>query len=153
MGKSRIENIVFEYEAKIKSFFIKNTYDREEVDDLAQEALFRIVSSIHTFEGRSSLSTWIYSVCRNVLYSHIHEKRRWAALRQKMERTLRVDVNENIELRMIIESLPPGLFTIYDLFYVQRYSIDDIARLLDLPAGTVKYRLFELRNKVRTEFE
>ena len=153
MGKDRIENIVFEYERKIKSFFVKNIFDREEVDDLTQEALFRIVSSIHTFAGRSSLSTWIYAVCRNVLFSHIHEKRRWAALREKMETALRSDVNENIELRIIIENLPARLFSIYDLFYVQRYSIEDIARLLDLPAGTVKYRLFELRNKVRTELE
>ena len=97
------------------------------------------------------MSFW--KITGNVLYIHIREKCRWAALRQKMERTLRTDVNENIELRMIIESLPPGLSAIYDLFYVQRYSIDDIARLLDLPAGTVKYRLFELRNKVRIEFK
>ena len=153
MERSRIENILFEYEAKIKSFFIKNAYDREEVDDLTQEALSRIVSSIHTFEGRSSLSTWIYALCRNVLYSHIREKCRWAALRQKMERTLLTNVNDNIELRIIIENLPTRLFTVYQLFYVQRYSIEDISRLLDLPAGTVKYRLFELRNKVRAELE
>jgi RNA polymerase sigma-70 factor (ECF subfamily) len=130
---------------------VKNTYDRAEVDDLAQEALCRIVSSIHTFAGRSSLSTWIYAVCRNVLYSHLHEKRRWAGLRQKMETTLRRDVNENIELRIIIKNLPARLFTIYELFYVQRYSIEDIAHLLDLPPGTVKYRLFELQGRVRAE--
>ncbi|MBN2354312.1 MAG: hypothetical protein JXD23_17210 [Spirochaetales bacterium] len=52
---------------------------------------------------------------------------------------------------MIIENLPVRLYSIYELFYAQRCSIEEIARLLDLPAGTVKYRLFELRNKVRIE--
>jgi RNA polymerase sigma factor (sigma-70 family) len=67
MNKHEIENAIFSNEIKIKRFFLKNVYDKEDVDDLVQETICGIISSFNSFSGRSSPATWIYAICRNVL--------------------------------------------------------------------------------------
>jgi RNA polymerase sigma-70 factor, ECF subfamily len=50
--------------------------DRGSADDLAQETYLRAFSSLHRFEGRSSLRTWLLSIARRVCADAIRTRRR-----------------------------------------------------------------------------
>jgi RNA polymerase sigma-70 factor (ECF subfamily) len=39
--------------------------NREDAEEAAQDALFQVARQIHTFEGRSRFSTWLYTVVAN----------------------------------------------------------------------------------------
>ena len=50
--------------------------DRDSADDLTQETYLRAFSSLHRFEGRSTLRTWLLAVARRVCADAIRARRR-----------------------------------------------------------------------------
>jgi RNA polymerase sigma-70 factor (ECF subfamily) len=50
--------------------------DRESADDLTQETFLRAFGSLHRFEGRSSLRTWLFSIARRVCADAVRSRRR-----------------------------------------------------------------------------
>jgi RNA polymerase sigma-70 factor, ECF subfamily len=50
--------------------------DRQSADDLTQETYLRAFGSLHRFEGRSSLRTWLLSIARRVCADAIRSRRR-----------------------------------------------------------------------------
>jgi RNA polymerase sigma-70 factor (ECF subfamily) len=141
--------IIGEYEARIGYFFRSKVGDRDDAEDLVQEVLFRIVGSIATFVGRSALSTWIYGVCRNVLYHYYWQKKRSEKIFRRLTDRFAVDEFDGRDLRSLIENLKKPLSTVYDLYYRKNYKIKEMAKLLDRPEGTIKYLLYTLRLEIR----
>jgi RNA polymerase sigma-70 factor (ECF subfamily) len=50
--------------------------DRQSADDLTQETYLRAFGSLHRFEGRSSLRTWLLSIARRVCADAVRSRRR-----------------------------------------------------------------------------
>jgi RNA polymerase sigma-70 factor (ECF subfamily) len=50
--------------------------DRDSADDLTQETYARAFASLHRFEGRSSLRTWLLSIARRVCADAVRSRRR-----------------------------------------------------------------------------
>src|SRR3954453_9134578 len=50
--------------------------DRDNADDLAQETYMRAFGSLHRFENRSSVRTWLLSIARRVCADAIRSRRR-----------------------------------------------------------------------------
>jgi RNA polymerase sigma-70 factor (ECF subfamily) len=50
--------------------------DRDSADDLTQETYLRAFGSLHRFEGRSSLRTWLLSIARRVCADALRSRRR-----------------------------------------------------------------------------
>ncbi|MBN2531550.1 MAG: sigma-70 family RNA polymerase sigma factor [Spirochaetales bacterium] len=144
--------IILAYEKKIRQFFFKNTYNRDDVDDLVQETICQIITSVHSFSGKSHVSTWIYSICKHVLYSYICQREKQKKIIKKINQLKSCslhDFQSDIELKLLIDSLSDRDKLLFNLFYKKRYSIKEIAGLLHKPPGTVKYYLFRLRSEIK----
>src|SRR5688572_31595943 len=50
--------------------------DRDSADDLTQETYLRAFGSLHRFEGRSSVRTWLLSIARRVCADAVRSRRR-----------------------------------------------------------------------------
>jgi RNA polymerase sigma-70 factor, ECF subfamily len=50
--------------------------DRQSADDLTQETYLRAFGSLHRFEGRSSLRTWLLAIARRVCADAVRSRRR-----------------------------------------------------------------------------
>ena len=152
MKQINIEGIILTYEKKIHQFFVKNTFNQNDVDDLVQEAICQIITSIHSFSGKSHLSTWIYAICKNVLYNYIYQREKQKKIIKKINQIKSYSLNDfqsKIEFRFLIESLSDQNKILFDLYYRKKYSIKEISRLLNKPSGTVKYYLYQLRNEIK----
>jgi RNA polymerase sigma-70 factor (ECF subfamily) len=153
MRKPEAESIVLSYEPMIRRFFSGKVCGREDAEDLTQDAACAVISSLARFRGRSSLSTWIYAICRNILYAYYRTKTRQGQIPRTREEPLDPASSVPVEIRLIIEKLPARLKSVYRLFYQERRAVSEIAALLDRPAGTIKYLLYELRNTLRREIK
>jgi RNA polymerase sigma-70 factor (ECF subfamily) len=78
--RDAVKCLVESYQKRI----IKTAYyflgNMEDAEDLAQEAFLEIVSSMHRFRGRSSLSTWIYRITVNRSLNALKKRKRQAFL-------------------------------------------------------------------------
>ncbi len=163
------EMLIEAYQKKIFNLAFRMIGNYDDAGDLAQEALIRIFKSISNFKEQSSLSTWIYRITTNVCLDEIRKKknRKVVSLDEEihaedgdMQRQIMSDdplpdeLMEKEELRQIInsaiESLPEDQRLVITLRDIQGFSYDEIAKVLDCPAGTVKSRInrarFALKN-------
>lgn len=64
------------YSGKVFNTCLGILQSREDAEDVSQEVFIAVVQSIGSFEGKSSLSTWVYRICLTKSYEHIRSKRR-----------------------------------------------------------------------------
>ena len=150
MSSDELVSLVSIWQPRIRAFFARRCREHDDVDDLSQEALASIVRCYHTFSNRSSLSTWVYAVCRNVLSNHNYYRDRDYRLVQRLSLDPpAVDPALPVALRDVIGQLPNDAKRLYVLYYVEGLSVREIATRLQRPEGTVKYLLHGLRLQFR----
>ena len=114
-------------------------------DDIAQDALVRAYVASGSFLGLSKFSTWLFRIAYNCYIDH-HRKARLDEA--PVEAALAVPADESTDaafryqqLYQALERLPEKEKAAIALFYFEDRSIKEIASILDLPQGTVKYHL------------
>jgi RNA polymerase sigma-70 factor, ECF subfamily len=121
--------------------------------DLAQNVFIIVHRQLPRFEGRSELSTWLYSICklvardylrsapirREVLVDEREVAQRGALHDGMMNRLHSRDLSQL--LPFILDRIPEKLREVFVLFELDELSGEEIARLLTIPVGTVRSRL------------
>ncbi len=87
--QNQITNLDFtqvytEFHPKILRYLERLTGDREEARDLVQDVFLKVDKGLTKFEGRSSLSTWIYRIATNLS----HDRFRSASFQKGKKQTL-----------------------------------------------------------------
>ena len=67
--------IVERYQAKVFSIIYGILRNHNDAEDIAQQVFAKIYFSIHSFDFRSSLLTWIYKITVNECYDYLRKKR------------------------------------------------------------------------------
>lgn len=117
-----------------------------DADDAVQMAMIQIVRALPSFDGRSSLSTWIYRIATNAALDELRRIRRRPvphdddALEQATN-----DPTSTVDDRMAVAAALASVSLEFRVVLVLRHVADldyeEIARVLELPVGTVRSRL------------
>ena len=114
-------------------------------DDIAQDALVRAYVASGSFLGLSKFSTWLFRIAYNC---YIDQHRKARLDEAPVEAALAVPADESTDaafryqqLYQALERLPGKEKAAIALFYFEDRSIKEIASILDMPQGTVKYHL------------
>lgn len=156
--------ILENYIEKIYGYAIKHTYSRDEADDLAQEILSTIVAQFPKLKTPDSFEPWLWGIARNVTKSFRRRmgKRReiysFDSLEDLCDLTYEdnyVFENEEIynSLRYRIAMLSDIYRNIIILHYYDGLSVEQISQKLNIPRGTITWRLSEARKKIKKEYE
>ena len=131
------------------------------LEDVAQDVFVQVHRRAASFEGRSSVKTWLYSVAINVCLDHQrHERRRGAGatadpegpepLAQLPDSSL--DPLQQLEqqqrdalVRAAFDDLPPGYRMVLHMREREDMSYQQIAVALGVPVGTVRSRIHNAR--------
>jgi RNA polymerase sigma-70 factor (ECF subfamily) len=143
--------------------------NRQEAEDALQSCYAKALAAIHTFEGRSSLTTWLTRIAINEALA----RKRVQDRRRKHFEAEGVQVLENYreqlaegshapspeaeaareQLRSMLERaiavLPENFRTVFVLHEIEGVSVEETAEALDIPTGTVKTRLMRARRKLQ----
>lgn len=131
----------------------------EDAEEAAQDALMLVATKIGSYEGRSRFTTWLHVVASNSARSTYRSLKRRAAERATAElpaaadpRTTSVIAGSRLDLLEALEVVGrdhPEYVEPLVLRDVQELDYAEIARVLDLPLGTVKARIHHARKAVR----
>lgn len=160
--EAAFEGLVRCHYEQIYRWALARTGDRDEADDVTQEALVRLHRHIGSFDGKSAFSTWLYQVTRSAA-ADLHRKRvrrERLALRVKHESSatevdLRGDEETTDERRagelvkVFLEKLSERQREVFDLVDLQGLSAVEVSEMLKMEPVTVRSHLFRARKAIR----
>lgn len=118
-----------------------------EADDIAQDALIRAYVASGSFLGLSRFSTWLFRIAYNC-YIDRCRKPRAETVPTDTPQALNVTSGEETDagfkyqqLYQALDSLQEKEKAVIILHYFEDRSIKEIASILEIPSGTVKYHL------------
>ena len=133
---------------------------REDAEDVAQEAFVRAHRSIAQLRDRERFRSWLVRMTWRLAIDRIRsEKRRTAreltAIGDAHPSTEDVAIARERSRRLwdAIDELPDKLRMTIVLASIEGHDISEVARLLDIPEGTVKSRLFLARKQLAEKLQ
>ncbi|SFO09950.1 RNA polymerase sigma-70 factor, ECF subfamily [Pseudobutyrivibrio sp. UC1225] len=123
----------------------------EDVADAIQETILNCWEKIDTLRVNKYFKTWLTKILMNNCYDIIRNGQNQAEIHEWDEPTYEDDCN--LELKEALSKLEEKYRVIIVMFYWQGYSIDEISKVLDLPANTVKTRLKRGRERLARYYE
>ena len=131
--------------------------DREAAEDVTQEVFIKVWRALPGFDGRASLSTWIYTIARNTSLSALRARRPQSSLSDPEVIEAVEAVNpvppadvlvERAAILRLVDQLPTKQRQVIMLFYMEAQSHEEVATMLAMPVGTVKTLLHRARARL-----
>ncbi|MCI4677507.1 sigma-70 family RNA polymerase sigma factor [Rhodoblastus acidophilus] len=145
------------HRVRVFRFILRFMRDEAGAEDILAEVFLDVWRQAGKFEGRSSVSTWILSIARFKALSHVRQRgetpydEEAAAEIADEADDPEVDVakrDKSAALRRCLEKLSVEHREIIDLVYYHEKSVEEVGKIVGVPAATVKTRLFYARQKL-----
>ncbi len=152
LSETEFGRIIRENKGTIYTVCYMFSKDKEEVDDLFQEALIKLWQGLASFKGNSDLKTWIYKVTLNSCIS-IDRKKKSRKTQPLMEGINLFDQNDadNRQTDMLharIQRLQPFDRAIV-LLWLENMSYQEIAQIVGIDVKNVSVRLYRIKEQLK----
>lgn len=148
--------LVERYERAVYHLCLRTMRDPEDARDCAQEAFLKAYRSLRTFKPGARFSTWIFAIAYHACCDRLGTRKRFtdAEMPDYADPTpgpaaVAEAADDSAALRSAIAGLPEKYRTVITLYHLQGRQYEEIARVLDLPMGTVKTHLFRAKDLLR----
>ena len=145
------ERLLELYEVKVFRMAFLYLKDAGRAEEVAQDIFLKLWKALPAYDGSAAPSTWLYTIARNTcltaVRSESHRKTSPLGLVNEpvASRAEAAAVMTRIDLKRSLDRLAPMQREVLTLFYLQERSVAEVARMLDLPEGTVKSHLHRAR--------
>jgi RNA polymerase sigma-70 factor (ECF subfamily) len=165
--RAEFARLVEIYSNRIYRLAMKMLQNQQDAEDILQETFIKAYKALPHFEGRSSLSTWLYRIATNEALMFLRRKYPdqisieqpsdedeeqapfeivdWCCLPEG--ELMSAEARANLE--QSVEALPQSLRVVFLLRDVEGLSTRDAAEILDLSETAVKTRLSRARLRLR----
>jgi len=148
--------LVERYDRAVYNLALRTMRDPEEAKDATQEAFFKAFRSLRTFRQGAKFSTWIFSIAYHACCDRLARRKRYsdAELPERADEgpgpELEAERRDEARLlREAIDALPDKYRAVITLYHLQGRQYEEIAKVLELPMGTVKTHLFRAKELLR----
>ncbi len=130
-----------------------------DADDLVQDCLVRALDRIETVRAEGDLRPWLFAIMHNLYVSRWRRMQRHpevAADDVEAELAMPAAQPASMEMRLALRGLaqlPEDQRRVILLVAVEGFQYDEVARMLEIPIGTVMSRLSRARDKLRDLME
>jgi RNA polymerase sigma-70 factor (ECF subfamily) len=149
------------------NFAYRLTYDEDEAKDLVQETFMKAYRFIRSFQQGTNAKAWLYRILKNSFINDFRKKSKQPGKvdYQEVESYYNsddADVNYTVDLRvdavkdmmgdevtLALNALPVDFRTVIILCDLEGFTYEEMAKILDIPIGTVRSRLHRARNLLK----
>ena len=143
-GDRRAQKALYEtFSRKMMSVCLRYVSDWETARDLLQEGFVKVFTHIDSYTGNGSFEGWIRKIFVNSALEHLRHAN---VLREStdLDQTAEVAQTDSsplsdisaAELMQLVQSLPAGFRTIFNLFAIEGYSHKEISERLHITEST-----------------
>lgn len=162
---------LFPHITALKTFAYHLTYNEDDAEDLVQETYLKAHKFIDRYVPGTNAKAWLFKILKN---AYINE------YRKKSKRPSKVDFEEIVsyhdsddpnnqgfldlreelfkdrmgdEVSVAINALPIDFRTVILLCDIEGFTYEEISKIIDVPIGTVRSRLFRARNMLKEKLK
>lgn len=119
--------------------------------DVVQDTFMAVFASYHSFEGRSSLKTYVVSIARHKIADHYRKasRRQEEALSETLAMPDSDQSEERVDVMRATQRLKDDDQDLLHLIFTQGLNYKEAATILDIPEGTVKSRMHKIRTQMK----
>ena len=140
--KQAFINIIEEHKIALYKVMKAILQNEDDVCDAMQETLIDIYENIHKLQKEKYFKTWATRIAINECY-HIIRKQTETVAQEKENSSI-----EKTDIEIAISKLDKDLRVVVVMYYYNNLKVNDIAEVLQIPAGTVKSRLSRARESL-----
>lgn len=155
MTKEKLGDLILESERQLYATAKSILCDDQECADAISETIVKAFSKIHTLRADRFAKTWLIRILLNECYNILRQKSRMVSmgdvqkyLENSADKAFREDPDYG-ELYQALNMLKEELRLPMTLYYIDEYSIKEIAQILEVSEGAVQKRLARARDKMR----
>jgi len=151
------EILVQRHGTRVYNLCLRILGDPDEAADASQDTFLSALRKLSTFRGEAAFTTWLHRVTVNACYDSLRRKRRRPLLQivrdeddEGRETSLPApdhadQVVFSVDVGRALQDVPEEFRVVLVMADVQDLPYDEIARVLEIPVGTVKSRVFRGR--------
>lgn len=159
--------LVDRYKNSVYSICLRMVGNREEAEDLSQDAFIRAYNHISQFDNDRKFSTWLFRIATNLSIDSLRRKKPSVSLDAEIPGTEGLALNTMLPgsgdlpdeqivqgeteqwIQNEIKALPEKYRSAVVLKYIEDLSLKEISEIMGLPVGTVKTRVHRGREMLR----
>ena len=129
---------------------------KDDADDLAQDAMVKAYLSLAGYRDEGKFRSWLFKIAYNTFLSHKAGCRTMDNIdeaRTFIGGTAADASFEHQDLYLALRTLPPKERSAITLYYLNGYSIKEIAAITEATEGAVKQQLSRGRDKLKSKLQ
>ena len=149
------------------NFAYRLTFDEDDAKDLVQDTYLKAFRFINSFERGTNAKAWLFRILKNSFINEFRKKSKQPAkvdynevesyynsddAGESITTDLRVETVQHMigdEITGALNALPVDFRTVIILSDLEGFTYEEMAKILDIPIGTVRSRLHRARNMLR----
>ncbi|MCH7512620.1 MAG: sigma-70 family RNA polymerase sigma factor [Bacteroidetes bacterium] len=149
------------------NFAYRLTFDEDDAKDLVQDTYLKAFRFIESFQEGTNAKAWLFRILKNNFINDFRKKSKEPSkvdyqevesyynsddVNKSITTDLRVDTLKDMmgdEVSTALNTLDVDFRTVIILCDLEGFKYDEMARILDIPIGTVRSRLHRARNLLR----
>jgi RNA polymerase sigma-70 factor (ECF subfamily) len=150
------------YASKLYALCLRYAHDRAEADDILQEGFVKVFFKIHQFSQQHSFEGWLRRVMINTAITHYHRnvKHYYQKDIDEIQESEIQEIHEVLEdeysteeLLSVVQGLPVGYRTIFNLYAVEGYKHKEIAEMLNIAEATSKSQFHRAKKMIQERLQ
>lgn len=162
---------LFPHLEALKTFAFHLTYNDQDAEDLVQETYLKAHKFIDRYVEGTNAKAWLFKILKN---AYINEYRKKSKRPTKVDyedivtyqdsedpqASSLTDLREDLfkdrmgdEVTIALNSLPVDFRTVILLCDIEEFTYEEISKIIDVPIGTVRSRLFRARNMLKEKLK
>ena len=147
-----------QYYRKMLGVCLRYTDHKDDAEDVMQDGFIKVYQHIGGFKSKGSLEGWIRRIMVHTAIEHYRKRSRYFMVDIDHAGDIELQADQltqmsREELLTMIQALPPGYRTVFNLYVVEGYPHKEIAKMLKISPGTSKSQLSRAKSLLKTQLQ
>ena len=154
-GDQKAQKALYEkYAPRLFGLARRYVKDQYEAEDILVQGMFKILTMLNKFEGKGSFEGWMKRIIVNEALMHLRKNKNFRMMVEisKVQISTKVTVEDELakeEIMTVLNQLPIGYRTVFNLYVVEGYKHREIAEMLEISINTSKSQLILAKKRMR----
>ena len=148
------------FKGKMFALCLRYANSREDAEDMLQEGFVKVFRDLNQYTGAGNFEGWVRKVFVNTALQHLQRKKKDLLTTEldgqdfpEAPEPYAQEVTPAKNMIRILQQLPPGFRTIFNLHILEGYTHPEIAQILNISVGTSKSQLLRAKAHFRKLLE